>query len=115
MILTVIKEHVNPHKNKKVTFRSYKHFDRQNFLNDLETTPLNQSQVNDVNTMYNTYESKFKEILDKHAPAKEKFIKKDPPPYMNSEYRKIIYKTREAHNKYIKHRSEENWNRYKKV
>lgn len=56
----------------------------------------------------------FLDVLDEHAPIKQKRPRKQPLPYMNSRYRKLIYKTRQAHNKFIKHRTKENWenNRY---
>ena len=57
-------------------------------------------------------ESSPRQVVDEHAPLKEKVPKPNSPPYMNSRYRKIIYKTRQARNSYNKNRTRENWKNF---
>ena len=59
------------------------------------------------------YNELFSTVLDKHAPIKNKTLKKSPPPFMNSNLRKAIYKKCMIRNKYYKERSDKNWELYK--
>ena len=114
MILTTIKEQVNFIERKHVHFRSYKHFDETVFENDLAKVPFHVAHIfEDIDDIYWANEVFFKQVVDEHAHLKQKKPRKNPPPYMNSEYRKIIYKTRQAHNTYLKNRTNKNWNLYK--
>jgi hypothetical protein len=116
MIFTSIKEQVNSISRQKVTFRSYKNFNENQFNLDLQNVPFDVAFVfDDIDDTYWAYEKLFTEVLDEHAPVKQKYPRKNPPPYMNSEYRKIIYKTRMAHNTYLKHKTSRNWDEYKKL
>lgn len=49
-----------------------------------------------MDDIYWVHETPLREILDEQAPLKQKVPKSKPPPNMNSNYRKIIYKTRQA-------------------
>jgi len=116
MIFTSIKEQVNSISRLKVAFRSYTFFNENQFDIDLQNVPFDVAFVfDDIDDTYWAYEKLFTEILNEHAPVKLKYPRKNPPPYMNSEYRKIIYKTRMAHNTYLKHKTSRNWNEYKKL
>ena len=116
MIFTSIKEQVNSISRQKVAFRSYTNFNENQFDLDLQNVPFDVAFVfDDIDDTYWAYEKLFTEILNEHAPVKQKYPRKNPPPYMNSEYRKIIYKTRMAHNTYLKHKTSRNWNEYKKL
>ena len=53
------------------------------------------------------------DIVNEHAPRKQKYPKRDPPPFMNSELRKAIYK-KMLYNKYHKYRNKTNWELYRK-
>ena len=51
--------------------RSYKNFDENTFLNDIKTENFeNVLNTDDLNTAAELFETKFKAILDKHAPIK---------------------------------------------
>ena len=114
MILTTLKEQVNLIERKKVNFRSYKNFNEDIFEEDLARVPFHIAHVfDDIDDIYWANEVLFKQIVDEHAPIKQKKPRKNPPPYMNSQYRKIIYKTRQAHNAYLKNKNNKNWNTYK--
>ena len=40
------------------------------------------------------------DIVDEHAPKKQKYQKKESPPFMNSELRRAIYKKKMLHNQF---------------
>ena len=116
MVFTSLKEQVNTVSKKKIQFRSYKNFDENAFNTELDKVPFQVAfTFKDVDDTYWAYNKLFYEILDEHAPIKQKYLKKSSPPYMNSKYRKIIYQTRQAHNTYLKYKSKNNWEKYRKL
>ena len=68
----------------------------------------------DADDCYWAYETLLMDIVDEHAPRKQKYPKKDSPPFMNSELRRAIYKKKMLHNKYHKYRNKTNWELYRK-
>ena len=64
-----------PRINKKfVEYRSFKNFDQEFFLNDLEQKNLNSivDKCDNVNSAYENFESEFISVINKHAPMKKK-------------------------------------------
>ena len=77
------------HKNKVITYRSYKNFNREQFLCDLASAPFHAAQVFDtVDDAYWFSESLLLDVVNKHAPLKKRVIKQRQIPYMNSTLRK---------------------------
>ena len=60
------------------------------------------------------HELLLRQVIDEHAPIKEKYPKKKSPPYMNSNYRRTIYKARQAKNVFSRNKSAQNWQNYVK-
>ena len=113
MIATSLKESCNPVEKKKVTFRSYKNFNEAELNDELSQVPFHVAHIfDDVDDIYWAHETLLRQVVDEHAPLKEKVPKPNSPPYMNSRYRKIIYKTRQARNSYNKNRTRENWKNF---
>ena len=54
------------------------------------------------------------DIVDEHAPKKQKYPKKESTPFMNSELRRAIYKKKMLHNKFKKFKNNSNWENYRK-
>ena len=116
MIATSLRESCNKMVKKKVTFRSYKNFDEAQLNDDLSRVPFHVAHIfDDADDIYWAHELLLKEVIDEHAPIKEKTPKPNPPPYMNSNYRKIIYKTRQARNSFNKNQTSENWKQFTKL
>ena len=77
------------HINKVITYRSYKNFNREQFLCDLASAPFHAAQVFDtVDDAYWFSESLLLDVVNKHAPLKKRVIKQRQIPYMNSTLRK---------------------------
>jgi hypothetical protein len=105
-----------PQVEKKVIYyRSFKHFNIENFHDDLKRAPFNSilccGSVDDQMTSFNGL---FSSIVDKHLPLKRKTINNTPAPFMNGKLRKAIYYKCMLRNRYYKNRTSENWNHYKK-
>ena len=93
MIATVFKENSVSDKRQKVTFRSFKKFCEADFVQDLERAPMHIADIfDDVDDSYWANETLLREVVDEHAPQKQKYPKNDVPPFMNSELRRAIYK-----------------------
>ena len=101
MIGTVFKENSISNKRQKVTFRSYKNFCEADFVRDLQRAPLHIAGIfDDIDDSYWAYETLVREIVDAHAPQKQKYPKKESPLFMNSELRRAIYEKKMLLNKH---------------
>ena len=67
------------------TIRSFKDFDVNKYISDLDNTVyLHDSSecVDDINTMYNDFETKVSQVIDHHAPIKYRYPRKNSVPYI---------------------------------
>jgi hypothetical protein len=76
IISTVIKGEVLHQPKKLRYFRSYKTFDIENFNDDIEQIKINQT-CHEVDSVYNEYEKDFINVLNKHAPIKSRYQRKN--------------------------------------
>ena len=86
LIYTMLKTTYTKLPPKKITYRVYKDFDRENFLYDLE------SNLFYVNDNYSAFEKVFTNVLNKHAPLKTKFLRSNNKQFVTKELRKAIMK-----------------------
>ena len=92
---------------KEVTYRYYKHFNRILFRSELQEAI--QGSVD-----WADYELRFLNVLNKHAPVKNKTVRANHKPYITKEIRKsIMNKTRLA-NKRHKTNNEGDFREYKR-
>ena len=81
MICTSLREQCDQPIKKKVTFRSYKNFDTAQFNEDLSRVPFHVAQIfDDIDDVYWAHETLLKQVIDEHAPVKEKCPKTKSPP-----------------------------------
>jgi hypothetical protein len=109
MISTFIKGNTPNCVTSKTQYRSFKDFDVNKYISDLDNTVhLHDSSkcVDDINTMYNDFETKVSQVIDHHAPIKYRYPRiKNSVPYMNRELRKAIYKTQMLRSKFQKYKT----------
>jgi hypothetical protein len=78
-----------PKKNDHttITYRTFKHFSKDEFLFDLENTPFNDVLLSyDPNTALSIWYSLFLKVLNKHAPLRERRVKSNTlPPWLTPE------------------------------
>ena len=102
LIGCITKLHIPPPKPRKVKYRSFKSFDETVFKKEIEHIPFHMCSVfDDVSDQYWARKVLFTEILDEHAPIKEKALKDDYLPYMTSHLRKEMYKRNMLKNKHL--------------
>ena len=57
----------------------------------------------------------FRNVIDDHAPIKERKIRSDQPPFLNKHLRQSIWSRKRLYKKFLTNRSDENWEAYKKL
>ena len=81
-----------------VVTRSYKHYDPQSFLSDLNKIPRYENILSDdVNEKLPHFNKAFYRVLDNHAPIKKIKIKHRRFPFINEEIKEKMPKRDQAH------------------
>ena len=65
-------------------YRDYKHFDRSKFKNNLN------EKLSDGISNYESFETTFTEVLNKHAPLRKKHLSANHAPYITKTLRKVM-------------------------
>ena len=85
------------------------------FLHALSVAPFHVSEIfDDVDDAYWMCSTLLQEIVNEHAPIKQKTIKGNHLPYMNGELRRAINVKRMLKRKFTKCNSNMNWDKYRK-
>ena len=101
----ITKLNLPPQKPRKVIYRSLKNFDQNVFKEEVSRIPFHVSNIfNDVDDQYWARKWLFTNVLNEHAPIKERAIKEDHVPYMHSDLRKQMYNRNMLKNKHKKDR-----------
>ena len=72
------------------------------------------TEIEDVDEAYNKFEEVMVNTIDEHAPMKKRKSISQPAPFMNKTLRSAVYKKRMTHNKFLKDKSNKNWEAYRK-
>ena len=93
-------------KPRKIYYRSYKNFDDNEFIRDINNAPLHVGEIfDDIDDLSWFTSSLLIDVINEHAPVKSKILKRASVPYMNSKLRKAIYRRNMARNKFRKYGS----------
>ena len=85
MVVSVFKTSFEKQKPKIVTYRDYKHFDKEKFREILITYFSTGKNIS-----YDAFENLVFHTLDKMAPIKQKHIRGNHSPFMNKDIHKAI-------------------------
>ena len=99
---------------KIIKCRYQKHFDQKKFVRDLNSRLLKGHLYSDCDDPYEKLPEIFLDILDHHAPLKEKQIRGNHAPVIFKELSKTTMEKSETRNRYLKWPSRENYVSYKK-
>ena len=104
-------------KPSVIMYRSIKNFIDGYFICDLYhlLESLNFDESDCINTCFQTFIDCLNDIVNFHAPLKTKTIRKNNVPYMNSEWRKMMYKRNMMRNIKNTHPCLENYDRYRNL
>ena len=106
MIITVLRLRYKKAKPREIIYRSYQHFNHNNFERDLMLS------MNSLDRSYGSFEESVINTLNKHAPLKKKIVRANELPDMTKNLRKAIATRSRLENRYYK--SIENKLAYKK-
>ncbi len=101
--------------SRKVTYRSFKHFDHVAFGNDLRQAPFQVGEVLDIDDHMAFFQDLFLTVLNKHAPLKTKVIRTRQVPHMTKEWKSAIYRRNMAYNTFMSNKSDNNWEAYRQL
>ncbi|XP_057293820.1 uncharacterized protein LOC130622382 [Hydractinia symbiolongicarpus] len=113
MISTFMKTFLVRLKSKEISYRCFKKFDEQVFLEEVRSTDFCCDNI-DPNESYENLVLKVRNIIVKHAPIKIKLVRGNKAPFMNKKLRKAIYTRSRLKNNFNKNRTDENRAKYKK-
>ncbi len=101
MVFVVTMNHAPVSQRKQVTYRSFKNLNEKEYIKDLEVTHFHVGEIfNDVNDQYFFFSTMYSNITNQHVSLKTRNVKPNPPPFMNSTYKKaIMNKARLQHKK----------------
>ena len=114
LISVVIKGMAPPPKVRKLLCRSYRHFDEESFSDAVGAIPFHVAYVfDDLDDIYWAHATLLLDIIDEHAPIREKSVKAKLTPFMNSQLRKASFKKAMMFNKYKQCQTATNWELYR--
>ena len=108
MVITVMKMSFKKHSPIERHYRDYKYFDRTKFKNNLN------EKLSEGISNYESFETTFIEVLNKHAPLKKKLLRANHAPYITKTLRKAIMRRSQLETKYLKTKTQTNLKLYKK-
>ena len=114
LVCTSTKFHIPKQKSTTFTYRSYKHFNKALFLNDLSVIPYHVTEIfDDIDDAYSVWNELTMQVVNEHAPVKTKTIKGTRVPYMNGELRRAINVRNMFKRKYDKCKNSCHWKQYR--
>jgi hypothetical protein len=111
-IFTVLDRVIDIPKPPMITYRSYKKYDEDHFLFDLQQ--MSSEHMKNQSASLSQFVNEYRQICDRHAPLKTKVLKKKQVPQMNATLRKAIYKKSMLLHKWTKYKSDINFEAYRK-
>ena len=107
MTLTVMKKSFKKFQPRIINYRSYKHFSNDTFRKDLIDKLSNEKFVITDDGLKRFCEISVN-VLNKHAPRKNKYARANQMPFFTKEFSKEIMTRSRLHKKYLKNRNEKN-------
>ena len=101
MTITVMKKYFKKREPITITYRDYKNFDGEKFRSDLREKIVECDCIT-IEIFINI----LNELLDKHAPRKQKIIRGNSAPFMNETLSKAFMTRARLRNKYNRTRTE---------
>ena len=110
LIYGVLKQRVKSNKPKVISFRRYKNFESDAFKQHLATAPWHIGQLfDDVDDQAHARHLLTNDILDDLAPVKRMRVRDNDVQYMTSKWKRAIRAKRKATSRYLKNKTQQNW------
>ena len=108
MVITVMKMSFKKYSPIERHYRNYKYFDRTESKNNLNEK-LREGIFNNE-----SFRTTFIEVLNKHAPLRETFLRANHAPYIAKTLKKAIMRRSQLETKYLKTKTQTDLKLYKK-
>ena len=112
MTITVLKSEFIKSDHIQISYRDYKNYDPLTFGQELRNNLYSQTCYHNE---YNEFQTCLREVLDKHAPIKKKYLRANDSPFMNKQLRKLIMNRSRYNNIYFKNKTADNWENYRLI
>ena len=111
LTITVLKQYFPKLKPKMVNYKDYQNFQNNEFRAELD----NEMSKHDLGNMeYQRFLNIFIDILNKHAPMKQKYLIANQGRFMTKHLHKVIMKRSRLRNKFLRDRTDTSRDEYKK-
>ena len=111
MTITVMKSVFKKSPPLIIKYRDYKKFNENLFRTNLRKS---LTEINGTNMNYETFEKKFMEQLNEHAPMKERLVRANNAPFLIKTLSKAVMHRSRLRNKYLTNPNDVNKNKYPK-
>ena len=115
LIVSILRTSFQKLPPKFVIYRNQKNFHESNFLRDLDSRLIQGELYKNCEDPYTKLSEIFSEVLNYHAPLKQKSVRGNHAPFMTRELSKAIMTKSKVKNSYVKWPSRENFVAYKKA
>ena len=105
MSLTVMKVFYKKKKPNIITYRSYKHFDNEAFLTDIQNH-LSEEYDQNPDLTFSTFKRSIYNILELHAALKKRYVRANQGSFINKKISKEIMKRSCLRNKFLNSKSD---------
>ena len=104
-------------KHKEITFRDYKRFDTENFIEEIKSVFNNDTftGINCVESIWSSFKLAFNKVCDKHAPIRTFRVKDRFNPWMDQEILNLMYERDNLHSKARKTDDTNLWTQYRQM
>ena len=103
------------HQRKIITYRDQKRFNQGHFLRDFDSRLVQGELYKNSDEPYKKLTEIFNDILNHHAPLKQKQIRGNHAPLITKDLSKAIVNKSKAKRKYLNWPSRENFISYKRT
>ena len=113
MVTTMLRSHVTKLSPIDVKYRSFRSFDENVFLSELQST-VGDLEYNDDKEAFTSFYECFENVVDKHAPLKTVKLRGNNAPFVTPQFRKEIRYRSKLRNLVRKDKSSANIKAYHK-
>ena len=114
LVFTILRLTAPRSRSRKICLRSYKDFNRDRFIQDLQMAPFSIVDVfEEVDDKLYAFEQLNSEILNEHAPLKQTVVRGNQVPYMTEQWRKAIRHRNKLWRLFMRDRTGVNYDQYK--
>ena len=113
--VTVLRSYFKKLPPKNILYRNVERFEKLTFLRDLDSRLTQGELYNNCQEPYNKLTPIFSEVLNYHAPVKQKVVRCNQDPFMTKDLSKATMMKSKAKKQYVKWFPRENYLAIKKA